>query len=358
MRLSPGRDKSIMFRRNSAVLGHRAVRHCVFLVWALVASLGAAADPDRLHAQALKVPYAAQSATYAPLWIAQDAGLFKKQGLTVEIIYIPAGSVIVPALLSGEVAIANMSAAPAIAAWARGADLVLVAVGSHRLLHGVMTSPRFKKPEDLKERKIGSDRYGSLSDLALREALRHFKLVPDKDVAILQIGGLPERLAALKAGNIDGAMLTGDSKFQAERMGFHAVVDLTQLPIYYPSSSVIVRKHYLQTNREGVKKFLKGWVEGIKILKTDKNLSLSVLGKYLKTADRSLLDQVYETYRTVNERIPYADSKAIGFAIERLIPKPSEGKKVHADDFIDNSLLQELEKEGFIRELYAATSIR
>ncbi|MDP9129423.1 MAG: ABC transporter substrate-binding protein, partial [Candidatus Binatota bacterium] len=175
--------------------------------------------PPSLLAQSMKVPYAALSPTYAPLWIAEQAGYFKKYGLDIQPVYISAGSIIVPALLSGQVEIANMSSAPALTAWARGAELVAVGVTSNRLLHVVMARGAIKKPEDLKGKRVGSDRYGSLSDLVLRDALRHFNLTPDRDVAIMQTGGLPERLGALKAGAVDGAILTGDTAFHAEKLG-------------------------------------------------------------------------------------------------------------------------------------------
>src|SRR5207253_10283408 len=148
-------------------------------------------------AQSLKIPFAALSPNYAPLWIADQAGFFKKYGLDAQLVYISAGSVIIPAILSGQVEIANMGSAPALTAWARGAELVSLGVASNRLLHVVMTSAAIKTPEELKGKKIGSDRYGSLSDLILREALRHFNLAPDRDVAVIQTGGLPERLGAL-----------------------------------------------------------------------------------------------------------------------------------------------------------------
>jgi NitT/TauT family transport system substrate-binding protein len=108
-------------------------------------------------AQSLKVPFAALSPNYAPLWIADQAGFFKKHGLDVQVIYIiSAGSVIVPAILSGQVDIANMSSAPALAAWARGAELSAVGVTSNRPLHVIMTRGSIKKPEELKGKKIAA----------------------------------------------------------------------------------------------------------------------------------------------------------------------------------------------------------
>jgi ABC-type nitrate/sulfonate/bicarbonate transport system substrate-binding protein len=303
-------------------------------------------------AQTLKVPYASLSPTYSPLWIAQEAGYFKKYQLAVQPVYISAGSVVVPAILSGQVDIANMSAAPALTAWARGADLVAVGVASNRLLHAIMTGPKISKPEELKGKRIGSDRYGSLSDLALREALRHYNLAPDRDVTIIQSGGLPERLGALKVGAVDGAILTGDTAFQAEKLGFHTVVKLSQLPIHYPSSAIIVSKAYLQSRKDVVKRFMKGWIEGIKTAKTDKNFTIRVFRTYLKTQDEEILNKTFEVYKDVHERNPSPDPKVIGFALKQLSATIPQADKLTPENFIDGSIVSELENEGFIKGLY------
>lgn len=303
-------------------------------------------------AQSLKVPFAALSPTYAPLWIADQAGFFKKYGLDVQLIYISAGSVIIPAILSGQVDIANMSSAPALTAWARGAELATVGVNSNRLLHVVMTRGSIKKPEDLKGKKIGSDRYGSLSDLVLREALRHYHLAPDRDVAVIQTGGLPERLGALKVGAVDGAIVAGDTAFEAEKLGFHKVIDLSQLPIRYPGGTIVVSRSFLSGKRDIVKRFLRGWIEGIKTAKTDKEFTIKVMQKFLKTSDRSILDKTFEIYKSVHEKVPSPDPKVMGVALKQIAATVPQAGQLKIEDFIDRSLISELESEGFISNVY------
>lgn len=303
-------------------------------------------------AQTLKVPFAALSPTYAPLWIADQAGFFKKHGVDVQLVYISAGSVIVPAILSGQVDIANMSSAPALTAWARGAELTTVGVTSNRLLHVVMTRDAIKKPEELKGKKIGSDRYGSLSDRVLREALQHYNLAPDRDVAVIQTGGLPERLGALKAGAVDGAIVTGDIAFEAEKLGFHKVIDLSQLPIRYPGSTVVVSRSFLSGKRHLVKRFLRGWIEGIKTAKTDKDATVKVMQKFLKTSDRAILDKTFELYRSVHERVPVPDPQVMGVALKQLAASVPQAGQLKIEDFLDRSLVSELEREGFISKVY------
>jgi ABC-type nitrate/sulfonate/bicarbonate transport system substrate-binding protein len=201
-----------------------------------------------VNAQTLKVPYVSLSPTAGPLWIAYEAGFFKKNNITAELLYIPGGSTIIQSIMSGDVKVANMAPSSAIGAWAKGADLTLIASGVDQLLETVVTGPNIKSPADLKNKKIGVSRYGSLTDMALREALRHYKLTPDKDVTILQTGGEATRFAALTTGAIDGAMLSGDKKVLAEKMGFHVTIDLSQLPIYYPVNGVIASKKFVATS--------------------------------------------------------------------------------------------------------------
>jgi len=303
-------------------------------------------------AQTLKVPYVSLSPTAGPLWIAHDAGFFKKHNVGVELLYIPGGSVIIQAIMSGDVKVANMAPPSAIGAWAKGADLTLIASGVDQLLETVITGPSIKKPADLKGKKVGVSRYGSLTDMALREALRHYKLVPDKDVTILQTGGEATRFAALTTGAIDGAMLSGDKKVQAEKMGYHVVIDLSELPIYYPVNGVIASKKFIASNPETARNFLRGWLEGIKAFKTDKELSLKVLAKHLKLNDRDVLEKSHEIYRPVYKKLPYGDRRAVKFALDQMSAELPSGAKLNPDDFIDNGILTELEKSGFIDQLY------
>src|SRR6266576_5092759 len=304
------------------------------------------------HAQSLKIPYVSLSPTAGPLWITYEAGIFKKNGINAELLYIPGGSVIIQSIMSGDVKVANMAPPSAIGAWAKGAELTLIASGVAQLLETVVTGPGIKQPSELKNKKIGVSRYGSLTDMALREALRHYKLTPDKDVTILQTGGEATRFAALTSGAIDGAMLSGDKKIQAEKMGYHVTIDLSQLPIYYPVNGMIASKRFLATSAEVAKSFLKSWIEGIKVFKTDKELTLKILAQYLKISDRDVLEKSWEIYRPVYKKLPYGDKRAVKFALDQMGKEVPDGVKLNADDFIDNSILTELEKSGFIDHLY------
>ena len=311
-----------------------------------------------LQAQTLKVPYVSLSPTAGPLWIAYEAGYFKKHNVSTELLYIPGGSTIIQAIISGDVKVANMAPPSAIGAWAKGFDLTLIASGVDQLLETVVAGPSVKAVADLKNKKIGVSRFGSLTDMALREALRLHRLNPDKDVTILQTGGEATRFAALTSGAIDGAMLSGDKKVQAEKMGFHVAIDLSQLPIYYPVNGVVTSKKFVSSNPEVVENFLKSWLEGIKAFKTDKELSLKVLARYLKVNDRAILEESYEIYRPVYKKLPYGDKRAVKFALDQMGKELPDASKLNAEDFIHNGILVKLEKSGFIDQIYGESSKR
>ena len=150
--------------------------------------------------------------------------------------------------------------------------------------------------------------------------------------------------AALTSGAIDGAMLSGDKKVQAEKMGFHVTIDLNQLPIYYPVNGVVASKKFVGSNPYIAKNFLKSWLEGIKAFNTD------------KINDRDVLEKSYEIYRPVYKKVPYGDRRAVNFALEQMSKELSEAAKLNPDDFIDNRIISGLEKSGFIDQIYAESA--
>jgi NitT/TauT family transport system substrate-binding protein len=301
-------------------------------------------------AQTLKIPYVSISGFQAPLYIGERAGLFKKNQLEAQLIYMPGGSLIVQTLLSNEVGIASLAPPSAVGAWVKGAELSLVAGGIERALNVLMVNPKIKRIEDLKGKRVAISRFGSLSDVSLRDALAFHKLRANQDVLVAQLGGLGERMGALTSGVVDGAILNVDQVFQAEKMGFQILIDLRKLPLTYSTQGVVVSNNFLRAQRSTVKRFLRVYIEGIKIFKTDKEYSMETLGRYIKTSDREILSKTYDVYRDAWESVPLVRREGIQQALDS-IPE-AKGVKLNLDNLIDNSLIHELEKEGFLVELY------
>jgi NitT/TauT family transport system substrate-binding protein len=232
----------------------------------------------------------------------------------------------------------------------KGAELAVVAGGIERALNVLMVNPKIKRPEDLKGKRVAISRFGSLSDVSLRDALAFYKLKPSQDVSIAQMGGLGERMVALTSGVVDGAILNVDQVFQAEKLGFQILIDLRKLPLTYSTQGIVVSREFLRAQRNIVKRFLKVYIEGIKIFKTDKEFSMDTLSRYIKTSDREILSKTYDVYRDAWETVPLVRRDGIQQALDSI--PDAKNTKLSLDSLIDNSLIHELEKEGFIRELY------
>ncbi|MSP40389.1 MAG: ABC transporter substrate-binding protein [Deltaproteobacteria bacterium] len=315
----------------------------------LLAGIAALMFVVSASAQTIKVPYVSISGFQAPLYLGERAGLFKKNQLEAQLIYMPGGSLIVQTLLSGDVGVASLAPPSAVSAWAKGAELVIVAGGIERALNVLMVNPKIKKVDELKGKRVAISRFGSLSDVSLRDALAHHKF-RIQDISIAQMGGLGERMVALTSGIVDGAILNVDQLYQAEKLGFQVLIDMRKLPLTYSTQGIVVSREFLRAQRGVVKRFLKVYIEGIKIFKADKELSIETLGRYIKTSDREVLAKTYEFYREAWEAVPYVRREGIQQALDSI----PEGKnsKLNLDSLIDNSLIQELEKEGFLKELY------
>ena len=321
------------------------------LQWAvLFCAISRVSVPMSAAAQTIKIPYVSISGFQAPLYIGERAGLFKKNQLDAQLIYMPGGSLIVQTLLSGDVGVASLAPPSAVSAWARGADLAVVAGGIERALNVLMVNPKIKRVDDLRGKRVAISRFGSLSDVSLRDALAYHKLKP-QDIVIAQMGGLGERMAALTSGVVDGAILNVDQVFQAEKLGFYVLIDMGKLPLNYSTQGVVVSRDFLRAQRGVVKRFLKVYIEGIKVFKTDRELSIATLGRYIKTNDREVLAKTYDFYRDAWESVPTVRREGIQQALDSM----PEGKnaKLNVDNLIDNSLIQELDKEGFLREIEA-----
>jgi ABC-type nitrate/sulfonate/bicarbonate transport system substrate-binding protein len=159
-------------------------------------------------------------------------------------------------------------------------------------------------------------------------------------------------MVALTPGAVDGAILNVDQVFQAEKLGFQVLIDLRKLPLNYSTQGIVVSREFLRVQRSAVKRFLRVYIEGIKVFKTDKEFSMETLGRYIKTSDREILSKTYDVYREAWETVPLVRREGIQQALDSIPEASAKSAKLNLDGLIDNSIIQELEKEGFLKELY------
>jgi ABC-type nitrate/sulfonate/bicarbonate transport system substrate-binding protein len=210
-----------------------------------------------------------------------------------------------------------------------------------------MSRPEIKSPSDLKGKRVGVTRLGGSTDLALDFALERWGLVRGRDVTVLQTGGMPESQAGVSSGALDAAVLSSPSNFRAKKLGLHELADVGQLGIVFPNTPLSTRKSYIRANRETVVKFLRGFSQGVQRLRTDKEFSLKVLSKYTRVSDPEILGELYQVYgvRHTGDPISYVRAEGVDRILKSLDAK--EAREAKPGDFVDNSLLKEIEQSGF-----------
>ena len=305
---------------------------------------------DPTFAAPLRVAYSAISGAMATLWVAQEGGYFKREGLDTELLYIGGGSLLIQSMLSGDVPLAYGPSVPVINASLRGSDLVLIGNTGNSLVFSVMSRPEIKQPAQLKGKKVGVTRLGGSTDWAIDAALKHWSLERNQ-INVIQTGGMPEGLAGLIAGTLDAVVLSPPSNFRAAKAGMHELEDVGQLKITFPNTPLSTTRSFIRNQRDTALRFMRGFTQGLQRLRTDKEFSMKVLSKYAKVTDGETLGQLHHTYgvRYSGDRIPFVRPESIDEILKRTPGK--EAREAKAADFIDNGLLQELEKAGWFKNL-------
>jgi len=301
------------------------------------------AFPVRANAEQIRVAYSSISGAMGPLWAASDYGLFKRQGLDVQLLYIGGGSVVTQALLGGDVQFVRLGASAVMQASMRGADLKMIANTINRLVFTLMAKPEIKSPADLKGRKIGVTRLGGSTDFALDLALKKYNLKRGADVAVLQTGGMPQLLGAITGGSVDAGVISPPTNLAAAKMGLKELIDFADLPLLYPNSPVATTQAFLEKNRAVALRFLRGYAEGIQRIKSDRDGTMKLYAKYTKVQDPEILSELYRIYGVKHlESVPAVKAEAV----DEVLRSEMKGTNAKAADFIDNSLVVELEREG------------
>lgn len=234
-----------------------------------------------------------------------------------------------------------------------GGDLVAVASGMNVIPFFLMGRPEIRRVEELKGKKIGVTRFGSATDFALLYAEREWTIKRGRDFAVIQVGGMPEMLAALKSGALDAATLNPEFSFLARKEGLTEIMDMSASGLVFPTSAIGTTRSFIRGNENAVRKFVRGFVEGNHFAKTNRSFSVKVLGKYLKNQDAAFLNAMYDLYiLSYVPKVPYPSAEAMKTVLDQMAEKDAKAAAAKPEQFIDERFFQELDKEGFIQRLW------
>ncbi|MBI2368201.1 MAG: ABC transporter substrate-binding protein [Deltaproteobacteria bacterium] len=297
----------------------------------------------------LNIVYPAISGINAALWFAAETRAFEKHGLEVKLIYIPTALQVTRVVLTGDSQIAFSGGTPVVNAVLGGADLVFIGGVANVPAFYMMALPEIKSVADLKGKAVGVTRFGSSTDFAMRYLLLKQGLNPDKDVTVLQLGGMPELAAALSKRLIAAAPLSAPTHIRARSAGAQPLIDLAKAGVYFPHTAVITTRGYLKTNREIVVSFFKGYSEGIQRFLQDKATAKKIIQQYTRDSADDIIEATYQYSVDYIVRPPFANREGI---VETLkLSTVPEASKANPDHFIDNSVVKGLEEQGFFRQI-------
>jgi NitT/TauT family transport system substrate-binding protein len=297
----------------------------------------------------LQVVYPAISGINAPLWYATEQNLFQKYGLEVELIYIPTALQVTRVVLTGDSQIAFSGGAPVVNAVLSGADLVFIGGVANVPAFYMMALPEIKSVADLKGKTVGVTRFGSSTDFALRYLVQKNGFNPDKDLNILQLGGMPELAAALSKRLIVAAPLSAPTHIRARAAGAQPLIDMAKAGVYFPHTAVITRRAYLKTNRDTTLNFFRGYSEGLQRFTQDKTAAKKIIQKYTRDSAEDIIEATYQYAVDYVVRPPYPNREGI---VETLkLSQNAEAKKANPDNFLDSSVVKALEDQGFLRQI-------
>jgi ABC-type nitrate/sulfonate/bicarbonate transport system substrate-binding protein len=296
----------------------------------------------------LRATYASVGGAFAPLWIAQDKGIFNKYGLAVELKYMLSATG-TQALLSGSIDIVN-PATELIEAGLGGAQVAFIIGILNRAVLSVYSKPELKQLTDLRGKVMGVTLPGSTTDLTAKILLQQAGLVPGKDVQITHLQGMPDMITALSQGRIDAGIVSAPTTLKAKQAGLKELVDITARNIPMIHAGLATTRDFIKNSPDKVRRYVQAYIEANKVARTDAETTKQIIGKYTKTDNKEDLDETYNTYARAWEQAPYVSAAAMQTLLNFSI-NPA-GKTAKPEQFIDNSFVAELEKSGFIKELY------
>ena len=326
------------------------------LLLAVVLLVGSVLPPAAsFAAEKLLIVHSALNLLTSPLWMAKEKGYFSKYGIDVETVYIPSGTLGMQSLLGGEAKIIVADGSSAINARLRGAPVKIFLGMVNFYPNPFFSTPDIKTPADLKGKKVAVTRIGSSSHTATVMLLKKLGL-DEKDYTIMQLGSTQNRLTALTKGLIQGTTLSAPESVIARNAGMKVLIppsEVMKLGVTFQHQCGDVMEATLKNDRATVKAFTKGYLEGVRETYRSKEESMKVLSKYTRISDPQVLSATYDEAYQAIEREGSPTESGIQVMLSELAKTDAQARQARAADFMDNTVVGELVREGFLKTLWA-----
>lgn len=319
----------------------------IFGVAMLVGNAAQAEAQERI-----RLAWAGASPSNSPIWAMQERKFLEKQGLRPEIISISASPTVLQALLANEIDAASISVTTLTSSRLAGFDAVMIVGVVPTFVDFIVSTKEITSVEQLKGKIAGVNRLGSTSDLGLRLALRKLGIDPEKDVKIIPAGGNPERFAALSKGVTQFTIMPEPFVREAERLGFRKLFSINTLNIPFWWNGILTREAIVKEKRPLMLKLTTAMVEAIHYLKTDKEGAKALFRKNLGISDPEALERAYNAYIPIFNEAPYPTPDGVKTMLDDMARSNPKAAAADPNQFVDLSLVREIENSGFIKKLY------
>ena len=324
------------------------------LIGTLLALSGALNKEGAAQTSTLTAFYTAPVVSMAPMWIAKEAGFFKKQGLDLKLVFIASGPLGATSILSGDVDVGVIGGFAPIRAIAGGAkNLVMIGQTKNRMTGAIVGKKDLATVEDLKGKRLGIDRVGSNPDMFTQAALARFNMDPLKDLNYIQLGSIGQGIPALKAGTIDALTTGAPHDLFAQRLGFKVILDITALKIPFAATVLLSARNTVERKQADLTKFIRAYAEGMHYFLTNAEGTNQIVAKYTKVEDREVNAYAIESESKAVERTLQVDPKGIELIlglISKAVPQAASAK---AQDFYDPRFFNDLRDSGFLKRLWS-----
>ena len=329
------------------------ILHHLLLGLLFFACTSASDAADVLPLRKIRVAITSISGSMVPPWAANEAGIFKKYGLQVEVIATPSGIQGTNALIANELSFLQIAGGTTTGAAVGGADLKIVATMTGTLVLNLAVRPEIEKTEQLRGKSIGISRFGTSLHTGARLAAKHFGMEPGKDVHIVEIGAGEWIVGAMQGNRVQAGVFGYPATGRAVKAGNRVMLHLPSLNIPYASTGVSTRGDIIRDDPDLVRRYLSAQIEAIALLKKDRSFALKVLSKYLRSNDMELLNESYDVQiAKYMQKVPLTTADAVRSVLEELTDRNPKAKDLDPTKFFDDRFVRQLQAEDFIDSLY------
>lgn len=296
------------------------------------------------------IAYAGFAGFQSPLWATKELGFLNKYGIQADLVLTPGSTRQIQALLGNSAQFAQVDAVTTINAIAQGADLAMISGSLNTFPFSFVAQKEIRKPEELSGKKIGIVGFGGANELAILLALKEWN-VPRQAVTILQAGGASQRLVGMSAKVLDATVLAQPELGEAQRMGMNVLAHMRDMKTAaFPMNAMVVRRSFLQQNRELVKRYQQAYAEATYQLLNSKEKATAVLGKWLQQKNPKAIEETYQYIATSFSFPTRIAPQGIRNTLE-MVAQRNPKIDMNPAKYIDEGTLDELEKEGFFKRI-------